>query len=31
MRDIVKLSAGAAATGLLFRERRMRTLADRVE
>jgi len=30
MRDIVKLSAGAAATGLLFRERRMRTLAERL-
>ncbi|HEX9249682.1 MAG TPA: HD domain-containing phosphohydrolase [Gemmatimonadaceae bacterium] len=30
MRDILKLSAGAAATGLLFREHRMRTLAERL-
>src|SRR6267378_1365072 len=30
MTDILKLSAGAAATGLLFRERRMRTLAERL-
>ena len=30
MRDILKLSAGAGAAGLLFRERRMRTLAERL-
>jgi len=30
MRDILELSAGAAASGLLFREHRMRTLAERL-
>ncbi|HEX9608022.1 MAG TPA: HD domain-containing protein, partial [Gemmatimonadaceae bacterium] len=30
MTDILKLSAGAAATGLLFREHRMRAAAERL-
>src|ERR1700682_5435268 len=30
MRDILQFSAGAAATGLLFREHRMRALAERL-
>ncbi|HXN76391.1 MAG TPA: HD domain-containing phosphohydrolase [Gemmatimonadaceae bacterium] len=30
MKDILPLSVGAAATGLLFREHRMRTLAERL-
>jgi HD-GYP domain-containing protein (c-di-GMP phosphodiesterase class II) len=30
MKDILKLTAGAAATGLIYREHRMRTLAERL-